>query len=167
MFNPNSSIIQISTNHGPKDYLPVAARLQWFREQCPDGVIETEMLLLDLDREVEATISVWNAEKRRSEKVVKRAKGICIFKATVWTKCGCATGTKQENAASFDDFIEKSETGAIGRALAGLGFGTVNCGDELDEQERVVDSPVVRPQVAEDKVLFASSTNKMDVLRWI
>src|SRR2546429_6677041 len=118
MFNPNASIIQISTNHGPKDYLPVAARLQWFRDQCPEGVIETEMLMLDLDREVEATISVWNEEKRRTEKVVKRSKGVCIFKATVWNdKHGSAMGTKQENAASFDDFIEKAETGAIGRAL--------------------------------------------------
>jgi hypothetical protein len=29
-----------------------------------------------------------------------------------------------EKAASFSDFLEKAETGAIGRALAALGYGT-------------------------------------------
>jgi hypothetical protein len=83
-------------------------------------------------------------EKRRSEKVTKHANGYVVFRAVVKDgKGGVATGTKSEKAASFSDFIEKAETGAIGRALAGLGYGT-QFAPELDEQHRIVDSPVER-----------------------
>src|SRR2546421_10145362 len=102
VFNPLSHIIPIKTQNGTQDYLPVQWRLVWFREQCPDGQIETEVLHLDFDRECEAEVYVWNNEKRRSEKSIKRSKGVAVFKATVSDgKGGKATGTKQENAASF------------------------------------------------------------------
>ncbi len=145
MINPSEHMIQIKTQNGKQDYLPVQWRLVWFREQCPQGTIETEMLHLDLDRECETEVSVWNDEKRKYEKVTKRGKGIAIFKATVTDgKGGKATGTKQDNAACFDDFIERAETGSIGRALAALGFGTQFC-DDLDEGDRLADAPVTRP----------------------
>ncbi len=47
-----------------------------------------------------------------------------------------------EKACSFPDFLEKSETCAVGRALAELGFGTQFVADELEEAHRIVDSPV-------------------------
>jgi hypothetical protein len=73
--------------------------------------IETEMLHLDLERDTEEEVFVWNSEKRRSEKVIKQAKGFVIFKATVKNgKGGIATGTKSEKAASFPDYIEKAES---------------------------------------------------------
>ncbi|HTD18454.1 MAG TPA: hypothetical protein VK667_02885, partial [Ktedonobacteraceae bacterium] len=40
-------------------------------------------------------------------------------------------------------YIEKAETGAIGRALAALGYGT-QFAPELNEEHRIVDSPVER-----------------------
>ncbi len=141
-FNPNDHVIQLRSKEGAKDYLPVQWRLVWFREQCPQGTIDTAECEIDLDREVEEEMYVWNNEKRRSEKVVKHAKGYARFKAIVTDgKGGRATGTKSENAASFPDYIEKSETGAIGRALAALGFGT-QFAPELSEAHRIVDSPV-------------------------
>src|SRR2546429_2333908 len=145
-FNPSSHIIQISTNQGKKDYLPVQYRLVWFRAECPEGTIETELIHIDLDRECEHEVSIWNDEKRRYDKVIKRARGIAIFKATVTDgKGGVATGTKMENAAAFSDWLEKAETGAIGRGLAALGYGTQFTGDELDEgTDRIADSPVSR-----------------------
>lgn len=143
-FNPNEHVIQLKSSQGAKDYLPVQWRLVWFRTICPQGTIETEMLHLDLDRDTEEEAYVWSAEKRRSEKVTKHANGFVIFKATVRDgKGGVATGTKSEKAASFPDFIEKAETGAIGRALAALGYGT-QFAPELDEAHRIVDSPVER-----------------------
>src|SRR5436309_11355512 len=143
-FNPNDHIMQIKNKNGSADYLPVQWRLVWFREQCPEGTIETEMLHIDLDRETEEDAFAWNNETRRSEKIVKRANGLAVFRAVVKDgKGGIATGTKSEKAASFPDFIEKAETGAIGRALAALGFGT-QFAPELDEQHRIVDSPVAR-----------------------
>lgn len=145
LFNPNERLMQIGRGTQAKDYLPVAWRLVWFRSLCPDGVIETEMVHLDLDRETQEETSVWNSQTRQSEKVIKRAPGLAVFRAIVKDgRGGIATGTKSEKAASFPDYIEKAETGAIGRALAALGYGTQFAGDEFDEQHRLADAPVDR-----------------------
>lgn len=144
-FNPNDHIIQIKNRGGAADYLPVQWRLVWFRDLCPEGTIETEMVHLDLDRETEEEGYAWNNDTRRSEKVVKRAHGFVVFRAAVKDgKGGSATATKSEKAASFPDYIEKAETGAVGRALAMLGYGTQFTGDELNEEHRIVDAPVDR-----------------------
>ena len=149
-FNPNDHVMQIKNRNGSADYLPVQWRLVWFREHCPEGSIETEMLHLDLDRETEEEGYAWNNETKRSEKVVKRANGLAVFRAVVKDgKGGIATGTKSEKAASFPDYIEKAETGSIGRALAALGYGTQFAPD-LDEQHRIVDAPVDRSTPASD-----------------
>jgi hypothetical protein len=143
-FNPREHLIQLKSREGSKDYLPVQWRLVWFREQCPQGTIETEIVHMDLDKETEEETFAWNSEKRRSEKVVKSARGIAVVRAVVRDgKGGVATGTKMEKAASFPDWLEKAETGAIGRALAALGYGTQFAPD-LDEAHRIVDAPVER-----------------------
>lgn len=145
VFNPREHLMQIKSSQGPKDYLPVQWRLVWFRSLCPQGTIETEIIHLDLDREVTAEVSVWSQEKKRYERITKTGRGLAIFRAVVKDgKGGVATGTKSENAASFPDFLEKAETGSIGRALAELGFGTQFTGDELDEMHRIVDAPVAK-----------------------
>jgi len=83
--------------------------------------------------------------RKRKEKVLRKANGYCLFKATVTTGAGAsATAYKSEKAASFPDYIEKCETGAIGRALAMVGYGTQFTGDELNEGDRLADSPVKR-----------------------
>ena len=147
-FNPSEHLMQIKSEQGTRDYLPVQWRLVWFRSAFPYGSIETEMLHLDLDRETEEEVYVWNAERRRSEKIIRHAKGFVIFRAVVKDgQGGVGTGTKSEKAASFPDFIEKAETGAIGRALAAWGDGTPVTGDEWDEAHRIVDSPVDRHPV--------------------
>jgi hypothetical protein len=140
-FNPNEHIMKLKSKEGAKDYLPVQWRLVWFREQCPQGTIDTEEIVVDLDRECEAEISVWNQDTKRSEKTLKRAPGYARYRAIVTDgKGGRATGTKTERGVDFPDFVEKAETGAIGRALAALGYGT-QFAPELDEQERIVDAP--------------------------
>lgn len=67
---------------------------------------------------------------------------LAIFQAVVKDENGrvIATGTKMETGADFADFLEKAETGAIGRALAVAGFGT-QFAPELTEGEYVVDMP--------------------------
>jgi hypothetical protein len=147
-FNPNEHVIQLKSKSGSADYLPVQWRLVWFREQCPHGTIDTEEIEVDLDREMEEEGYAWNNETRRSEKVMKRAKGYARYRAIVTDgKGGRATGTKSEKAVSFPDFIEKAETGAIGRALAALGYGT-QFAPELNEEHRIVDAPVERTSYA-------------------
>jgi hypothetical protein len=148
-FNPREHLISLKNRQGSSEYLPVQWRLVWFRQACPDGTIETELVHLDLDKETEEEVYVWSSEKKRSEKVIKTGRGLAIFRATVRDgKGGIATGTKMEKAASFPDFLEKSETGAIGRALAALGYGTQFAGLDFNEEHRIVDSPVERSVAA-------------------
>lgn len=105
-----------------KDYLQVAHRLVWFREEKPDFRIETEFVTL--------------------------IESHALAKATIRDQHGniIATAHKREDAKHFPDFIEKSETGAIGRALALIGYGT-QFAPELDEEDRIVDSPLERKAV--------------------
>lgn len=143
-FDPRGRFVQLKGKQGSQDYLQVKDRLVWFREVYPDGTILTEEIEVDTKRVVEVETFVWSNEKRRSEKVMKSALGYARFKATVTNgHGGSATGTKTECAANFADYVEKAESGAVGRALSFLGFGTQSA-VEFDEGDRVVDSPVER-----------------------
>ncbi|MDR3710185.1 MAG: hypothetical protein P4L33_17965 [Capsulimonadaceae bacterium] len=119
-FDPNKHLIKLLGN---RQYLPVSARLIWFREQHPDWGIDTSPLVLDVEKQV------------------------AVFEARVYNEAGrlMAKGTKMEDIRGFPDYIEKAETGAIGRALAVCGFGT-QFAPEFDElaSGRFVDSPQER-----------------------
>jgi hypothetical protein len=99
------------------DYLPVAARIAWFRREHPLWSIITEV-------------------EQLADKAV-------VMKATIKDMLGTviATARKKETEIGFPDYIEKAETGAIGRALAMCGYGTLQA-PEFDEQERLADAPV-------------------------
>jgi hypothetical protein len=105
---------------GPTDYLPVAARIAWFRADHPDGKLH-----------------VWK------DQIDER---IAIFHAQAETSDGAiAQGWGSETPQDFKDYIEKASTKAVGRALAALGYGTLQAGDELDEGARIVDTPKQQP----------------------
>lgn len=111
-----------------KEYLEVKHRIVWLREEHPQWSIETEL--------------------------VNVAENSALARAVIKDESGriLATSHKFEDRKGFPDFIEKAETGAIGRACALLGYGTQFCADELDEGERIVDAPgqaVQRPQAAQ------------------
>jgi hypothetical protein len=99
------------------DYLPVAARIAWFRKDNPYWGIVTEI-------------------EQLGNKAV-------VMKATIKDALGTviATARKKETEIGFPDYIEKAETGAIGRALAMCGYGTLQA-PEFDEQGRLTDAPV-------------------------
>lgn len=104
-----------------KDYLQVCYRVQWFVEENPHYDIEVSHPTLTPTETVSlARISILDDQSR----VVRRA-----------------VGTKRETQKHFQDHTEKSETGAIGRALALLGYGTQYAQADLDEGQRIVDSP--------------------------
>ena len=107
---------------GNKMYLSVAGRLVWFRKVHPDWGIETEAVEINMEKQ------------------------FAIFRATITNAQGkvIATATKTENVKGFGDYLEKAETGSVGRALAYCGFGTANA-PELDEgSNRLADSPQSR-----------------------
>ncbi len=102
-----------------QQYLDVKWRLMWLREEHPQARIATEMVHLDTEQK----LAVFKAEVSIPDK-------------------GSATGFGSETERDFPQgWVEKAETKAIGRALAALGFGT-QFALELDEGDRVVDSPV-------------------------
>lgn len=108
-----------------KDYLQVAHRLVWFREECKNWRIVTVPVKLDSD--------------------------IAVFRAEIYEpgEAGemIASAHKSENPKSFKNYIEKAETGAVGRALAFCGFGTQFCADELDEGDELADAPTGRAKI--------------------
>jgi len=103
------------------DYLPVAARIAWFRKEHTYWGIVTEV-------------------EQLADKAV-------VMKATIKDSFGTviATARKKETEAGFPDYIEKAETGAIGRALAMCGYGTLQA-PEFDEQDRLADAPVEKAE---------------------
>jgi len=108
---------QVRYEQTETDYLPVAARIAWFRREHPDWSIITKTVRL-ADKGV-----VMKA-------IIKDANGRII-----------ATARKKETEIGFPDYIEKAETGAVGRALAMCGYGTLQA-PEFDEGERIADSPI-------------------------
>lgn len=113
MFNPKDHLMSLNG----KQYLQVAWRIAWMRDEHPDWSIETECQFWD--------------EKRAQ------------FKATVKDSSGkiLAQAHGNETVADFRDYFEKAETKAIGRALAIAGYGTQFTVD-LEEGTRVVDTPL-------------------------
>lgn len=105
-----------------KNYLQVPYRIMWFREEHPTWSIETE---------------------------VTPGKDFCISKAIIRDEKSriLATAHKTETPQGFADYIEKSETGAIGRALGFLGYGTQFAIEELDEGDRLADAPLGKGEV--------------------
>lgn len=97
----------------------------WFRMEHPDYGMHSQIL-------------EHNIEKKYA-----------IVKATITDSTGrvLAEGTKMEDIKGFNDYLEKAETGAYGRALGALGYGT-QFAPEFDEVDttsanpRIVDSPI-------------------------
>lgn len=134
MFNPKEHLIDLKG----KSYLQVMWRLVWFRDEKPLWAIDTKL-------------------EQLSEKHA-------VFSAKIYDENGSlkSAGYGSESVNDFRDFIEKAETKAVGRALAMLGYGT-QFAPELDEGERIVDSPVevkVKMETVEDAAGFVLTFGK-------
>lgn len=124
-----------------KEYLQVAYRLVWFTEEVPFFTIDTEFVKID------------------DEQTIARAT-ICEFDDNGKLKRK-ATGTKRETKKDFADHTEKAETGAIGRALIELGYGTQFALAELDEGNRIVDAPVAVPAKQVSRTVTENATTEV------
>lgn len=120
-----------------KPYLQVAHRIAWLAEEVEHYNIETSFNTIEYS-EYE------DGKKVRNGHASVKAR-ITLFSRDAEGKLEIAkmvTANKFESEKNFPDYIEKAETGAIGRALALAGYGTQFTGDELDEVSRLADSPV-------------------------
>ncbi len=118
-FDPNTHL----RNLKGQSYLDVKWRLLWLREEHPDAIITTSL------EQYRDDTQMW------------------VFKAQVVIPgSGSATGHGQETERDFPaGALEKSETKAIGRALAALGYGTqfaLERDASESEGDRPADSPV-------------------------
>ena len=136
MFNPNEHMMKLKG----KDYLQVMWRLVWFREDHPDWSINPSALEYDADH--------------------------AIFKAEICDENGVlkCSAHGSESKRDFGDYLEKAETKAVGRALAMLGYGTQFTATELDEGERIVDSPVDREQRGSAEAAQEAGRKKLERL---
>lgn len=138
-----------------KEYLPVRWRLVWFRQATGNraGYITVE---LEHDRQAgfakHFTIA-WDGSDDTWRPV--KINGIEV------DVCGrVSTGEGSETKADFNEYWEKSATKSLGRALAGLGFGT-QFAPELDEKHRVVDTPIHGKERAQRRVMDMASLKGM------
>lgn len=132
-FNPMEHMMNLKG----KDYLQVMWRLVWFREEHPDWCINTQ--LITHNEETQTAVFVAEIFDTNTRKV--------------------STGWGSECSKDFHDYLEKAETKAVGRALAMLGYGT-QFAPELDEGERIVDSPVPKKAPAAEKKQPEPATEK-------
>lgn len=104
-----------------KPYVQVANRIVWLADDVESYGIATEIIFQDENRSVvkAAIVTYKDGKTYRS-----------------------AEATKTETKKGFEDHLEKAETGAIGRALALIGFGTQFTGDDFQEGDRLADAPL-------------------------
>lgn len=124
-----------------KDYATVAARVQAFRELCPDGLIHAEIISIN--------------------------DGVVLMQAQVKDENGklLATGYAQEkeNASMINktSYVENCETSAVGRALAMLGLGSeedIASSQEVDAarvQQEQIEKEQLQQEIADSKLRMA------------
>lgn len=103
-----------------KDYLPVAARVVWMRQDHPDWSIMTEPVIIGEALYMRATVTGDGSILATAHKAVAGRKG---------------------PGAAYP--VEAAETGAVGRALGLCGYGTLS--GDLDEGDEIADTPQAAP----------------------
>ena len=118
-FDPRPHLRQVAGRR--EGLLDVRGRLLWLRAEHPEARVATEHVLLD---------------ERHA-----------VFRATAELPSGArASGYGAASAAESDDYIERAETRALGRALAVLGFGMQYTADfDLLEPEAAAPEPAPAP----------------------
>lgn len=101
-----------------KDYLQVAHRIRWFREEHPNGRIDTERTSESANH-VTYRATIYFKSDQGYVKISNADKTVAIKNMTDYEKC---------------------ETAAIGRALALCGYGT-QFADDIEEGETLADAP--------------------------
>ncbi len=117
----------------PELYVPVAARIRYFRENYPDWSLVTEVIGKNGENIAECTCVISNPEGRTM-----------------------STGTASRAWVNTSSHVENAETAAVGRALANLG---ILGGSHISSVEEV-DIPEVEINSVEDAPINPSSMDR-------
>jgi hypothetical protein len=134
---------------GP-EYAPVADRIALFYERFPEGRIITQLTMHN-EREIVFHASVYRAEKSR------------VPAATGWASERIGDGDINTVAC-----LENTETSAIGRALANLGFTASRLRpslEEMDKADRARQRQAMQPLDAELQRVADARTDLLVMLR--
>ena len=143
-FDPNAHLMNLKG----RDYLNVQNRLLWF--------------IRDQRALIVAGLATMPYVVRSEIVEMDRQAGYAHFKTYVRDVLGNeATMYGSESKADFPDFAEKASTKSLGRALLALGYGTAFA-PEMDEGERVVDTPMNRGQQTAAKNDLADKPSPAD-----
>ncbi len=131
-FNPAKYTINIKPDgvgQGGK-YLPVHARIMWFRLEHPEGKIQTKIISAPADGQALYIVKAAIADGPSQD-----------FAATAY---GSHLAAPDKNNPLGIKALECAETEAVGRALLFAGYGTLMAGGDLAEGD-LADSPVQDP----------------------
>ena len=138
-FNIQDGLIRVQGN---QPYLLVAYRIYQFRKEHPDWAMVTSTEFYErpgsfkgdgtpiMASFVRATCEIKMPIYREEMVGADSSKYIERYEVV-------QSASKEENIAGFSDPLEKAETGAMGRALAAVGYGTIYAGDELAESKPI------------------------------
>lgn len=130
-----------------KEYMQIMYRWIWFEEENPRYDVSTDFVKLDDEQAIaRCTISVLE-DTPQGVRVVRKV-----------------TEYKKETSDGFPDFVEKACSGAAGRALIALGYGTQFAAADLDEGSRIVDSPVAPKASASSSMSVSTAETKSAVV---
>ena len=143
-----------------KEYLMAAHRIAWLENENPFYSIKNEIIHHepDVSATCRTTITIYDENGKQKRQV---------------------DAIKTEHKRSFDDYLEKAQTGACARAASYIGYGTQFSGDELNEivnekgieVNRLADAPIVPAQpvakpVAEVKRGFTPKDTSVKKEAW-
>ena len=124
-----------------KDYLQVAYRLVFFREEHPTWGIETSIVNIN-----DTSATVYACVKDDHGRVI-------------------SSSHQTETVRGFPKFLAKAETAAVGRALAMAGFGTQFEPEFEDDEASLADAPIER-RVFPDQPTSRDGSTEVDPSRY-
>lgn len=138
-FNPNTHMMTLQG----KPYLPVAPRISWINDDHTNANIpvlsEHGAISIETNLEHYGTFDYYDKSGKLAQDWQAVVCAVVVVRDTAGNVVKTATGHKRETMRGFADFVEKAETGAIGRALAAAGYGTLA---SLDFEEGEKASPL-------------------------